>query len=143
MNLYFTLASYAVAAASGFAVAWQLQAGTISDIHLEAAHELMQQQADARDEAERRIAQVTAAQNSAQTRLRAVVADRERTDVVGSGLRDTTAALRAGNGDPATCVANAEALTVVFDDCQAAYADMAGQAQGWYIEAVKQNDAAQ
>ena len=42
MNLYFTLASYAVAAASGFAVAWQLQAGTISDIHLEAAHEFFQ-----------------------------------------------------------------------------------------------------
>ena len=143
MNLYFTLASYAVAAASGFAVAWQLQAGTISDIHLEAAHELMQQQADARDEAERRIAQVTAAQNSAQTRLRAVVADRGRADLVGNGLRLTTAeTVRTATENPAACADHAATLGIVFDQCAAAFVGMAETADRWAAESVMQHEAA-
>ena len=119
------------------------QSHVISNLKLESANERIARDRANRVDAERRIATNHAAELQAQDAIRVAVVDRERTDVVGSGLRDTTAALRAGNGDPATCVANAEALTVVFDDCQAAYADMAGQAQGWYIEAVKQHDAAQ
>lgn len=143
MNLYFTLASYAVAAASGFAVAWQLQAGTISDIHLEAAHELLQSQADARDEAERRIAQVTAAQNSAQTRLRAVVADRGRADLVGNGLRITTAeTVRTAAENPAACADHAATLGIVFDQCVQAYIDVATDADRWASQAIEQHEAA-
>ena len=143
MNLYFTLASYAAAAASGFSVAWQLQAGTISDIHLEAAHELMQQQADARDEAERRIAQVTAAQNSAQTRLRAVVADRGRADLVGNGLRLTTAeTVRTATENPAACADHAATLGIVFDQCSARLIEVATDADRWASEAIAQHEAA-
>lgn len=120
---------------------WQRH--VISNLKLEQKDERIARDRANRVDAERRIAAHRAAELQAQDAIRVAAADRERTDVVGSGLRDTTAALRAGNGDPATCVANAEALTVVFDDCQSAYADMAGQAQGWYIEAVKQHDAAQ
>lgn len=144
MNLYFTLASYAVAAASGFAVAWQLQAGTISDIRLEAAHELMQQQADALDEAEQRIAQVTAAQNSAQTRIRAVVADRGRADLVGNGLRITTAeTVRTAAENPAACADHAATLGVVFDQCSARLVEVATDADRWTSQAIEQHEAAQ
>ena len=143
MNLYFTLASYAVATASGFAVAWQLQAGTISDIHLEAAHELLQSQADARDEAERRIAQVTAAQNSAQTRLRAVVADRGRADLVGNGLRLTTAeTVRTAAENPAACPARAAAIADVFESCVGEYLYMAEKADRHAADAIEQHEAA-
>ena len=143
MNLYITLASYAVAAASGFAVAWQLQAGTISDIHLEAAHEIMQQQADARDEAERRIAQVTAAQNSAQTRLRGVATERSRADLVGNGLRITTAeTVRTAAENPAACADHAATLGIVFDQCSARLVEVAEDADRWSSAGIEQHEAA-
>ena len=143
MNLYFTLASYAVATASGFAVAWQLQAGTISDIHLEAAHELMQQQADARDEAERRIAQISAATAKAQSRLHAVAADRVRADAAGSGLRLSTAeAVRASADDPSACAIHARTLGVVFDQCSTRLIEVATDADRWASDAIGQHEAA-
>ncbi len=119
------------------------QSHVISNLKLEQKDERIARDRANRLQAEQRIATHRAAELQAQDAIRVAVVDRERTDAVGSGLRDTTAALRAGNGDPATCVANAETVTVVFDDCQSAYADMAATAQGWYIEAVKQHDAAQ
>ena len=141
MNL--TLISAAVAAAMGFGAAWQIQAGRMDSLKLEQKDARIERDRAARAQAERRVATQFTAATRAQSNLRAAAADRSRLDLVGSGLRDTTAAMRAGDSDAATCHRQVAALGVVLDECTARYTEVAGHAQDWLIEALKQHEAAQ
>ena len=144
MNLYFTLASYLVAASMGFGAAWKWQAANITEMQLEQAHETLTLEQDARDETERRIAQVTAAQNNATARLRVVADDRGRADLIGDGLRLTTAeTVRAAGENTAACAERINTLGIVFDQCAERLIEVAEAADRWHSEAVKQNEAAQ
>jgi len=141
MNL--TLISASIAFAMGFGAAWQLQSGRMDSLKLEQKDARIERDRAARAQAERRVATQFTAATRAQSNLRAAAADRSRLDLVGSGLRDTTAAMRAGDSDAATCHRQVAALGVVLDECTARYTEVAGHAQDWLIEALKQHEAAQ
>lgn len=161
MNVYAGLSALAISAAMGASGTWWLQGlridvaqsslateterhkSDIETLKLEHANERIASQQAARVEAERRIATQRAADLKAQAASRTFVVDRDRIITLGSGLRDTTAAMRATDEGGAACHQQVSALTVVFDQCVERYGVMAGHAQEWYIEAVKQNEAAQ
>lgn len=143
MNPYVTLASYIMAAAVGAGSMSVWKNLEIANIQLERKDERIASQRAARVEAERRVATQRAADLKAQAAVRTAVVDRVRLDALGSGLRDTTAAMRASPESGAACHRQVDTLTVVFDQCVERYGVMAGHAQDWYIEAVKQNEAAQ
>lgn len=144
MNLYLTLASYAIAASIGFGTAWKMQDATITQMNLEAAHEVIEAQLEARDATEQRVAAVAKAEVNAQTRIRVVATERSSADSLGDGLRVTTAeTVRASSEDSAACAVHAATLGVVFDACAKELIDVSGKADEWVSEAIKQNEAAQ
>ena len=115
-----TIIAGAVAAVVGFGLAWQLQAGNITQIELDAANDRIALQRTARQNAERYVAQVATAQANATTRgvvLRAAAAS---ASYVGDGLRIKTAdAVRSAASDPAASADAAAALGAVFNQCSA------------------------
>lgn len=145
MNL--TLIAYATAAAltfgTGFGTCAVWKNVQISKIQLEQANERITSQRAARAEAEQRIATQRAAEVKAQSEIRAVVVDRADLGLLGSGLRNATAAVRADHESGTTCDQQVKTLTVISDQCSERYESVAADAQEWYIEAVKQNQAAQ
>jgi len=144
MNLYFTIATYAIAASMGFGAAWRWQAANITELELQHAHESLALELNARDEAERQIAQIAAAQAKAQISVRRTATERTAADVAGAGLRITTAAtVQAASQDTATCPERARTLGVVFDQCAEALVEVAESADNWHREAITQHEAAQ
>ncbi len=144
MNLYFTLATYAIAASMGFGAAWRWQSANITALHLEHAEQTLSLELEARDETERHLAQIAAAQAKAQIYVRRTVAERTAADVAGAGLRITTAAtVQAASQDTATCPERARTLGVVFDQCAEALVEVAESADNWHREAITQHEAAQ
>ena len=110
--------SAAVSAVAGFGLAWQLQAGNISELELSHANERIAIQRAARKNIERITGQIATAQANATTRgivLRGAV---DRAAAAGSGLRVTTAsAVRTIANNPAASTDAAAALGSVFDSC--------------------------
>lgn len=148
MNI--TLIKYAVIVAAcfagGFGAAWKWQAANITQMELEAAHDLIESQADARDDAEGRIAAITATQNNTQTRLRTVSDDRSRADLVGNGLRITTAeAVRSSAEDATLCSDTAATLGELLNTVSAERRELAEKADKHVIDvkALKEREAAQ
>ena len=110
-----TLISGAVAAVVGFGLAWQLQAGNITQINLDAANDRIALQRTARTNTERYMQTVSAAQANATTRSVALRTAVDRTRDVGNGLRIKTAdAVRNAASDPAACSDTAATLGKLF-----------------------------
>ena len=110
-----TLISGAVAAVVGFGLAWQLQAGNITQINLDAANDRIALQRTARTNAERYATQLATAQANATTRNVALRAAAVSASNLGSGLRIKTAdAVRNAASDPAACSDTAATLGKLF-----------------------------
>ena len=113
MNL--TLLSVAAGIAAGFGLAWQLQAWSITQMELDHANERISLQRTARQNAERYVAQISAAQANATTRAVVLRAAADRTRDAGNGLRIKTAdAVRTAASDPAACSDTAATLGKLF-----------------------------
>jgi len=146
MNPYIILATLALAASTGFGVAWKWQAANITELELTYAEQQLTDSVDARDETERRIAAITAAQDNAQTRLRSVVDDRGRADLVGSGLRIATdEAVQASSEDAALCSDTAATLGELLTTVTQERRELSEKADRHVIDikALKEREAAQ
>ena len=130
-----TLISGAVAGAVGFGLAWQLQAGNITELELEHANSRIELQRAARTQAERHIEKVRVAQDKAQVRMAAVVADRKHLVDELDGLRNASeASLRTAASSLDACLASANAFSIVSTQCSERYSSLAGDAQGHVID---------
>ena len=87
-TLLTTAMAAAISGAAAFGLAWQLQAGNISEIQLEHAHERISQQRLARQAIERTTSAVIQAQNDAQARAVVLRRDADAARSAASGLRD-------------------------------------------------------
>ena len=104
MTLILSAIAAAVAGAVGFGLAWQLQAGNISEINLEHANERITIQRAARQTLERYQATLAEAQADAAKRNVRVRTDSDRAGNAGNGLRlASTATMRTAADDPSTC----------------------------------------
>lgn len=102
MNL--TLITTTIAAAAGFALAWNLQAHQITKQELTHANERITIQRAARQTLERYQATLAEAQADSAKRNVRVRTDSDRAGDSGNGLRLTsTAAVRTATDDPAAC----------------------------------------
>ena len=122
MNL--TLLTTAIAAAfagvAGFGLAWQLQAGNISEIQLEQANERIAIARANRVAAERATQAIAVAQNNAATRAVVIRRQSVATGNAGNGLRlSSTATLRTVEADPSTC----NSIIAAYDSVVAASSD--------------------
>ena len=89
---------------AGFALAWQLQAGNISEIKLGAANERIAIQRAARQTLERVTGQIAEAQTAARKRDVRVRTDSDRAGNAGNGLRlASTAAVRTSEDFTDAC----------------------------------------
>ena len=112
MNL--SIIAAAISAAAGFGLAWQLQAGNISEIQLGYANEREAVQHSIRTALEANQRQVAAAQTDAAKRNVRVRVDADGSRNAGLGLRiASTAAVRTANDDPSTCGAIIAAYSAV------------------------------
>jgi len=110
-----TLISGAVAGVVGFGLAWQLQAGNITQLELDNANERIAIQRTARQNAERHATQLATAQANATTRGVVLRAAAVSAADVGNGLRIKTAdAVRTAAIDPAACSDTAATLGKLF-----------------------------
>ena len=104
LALIIALVSAIVSGIAGFAMAWQLQAGNITEIRLHHANERMAIQRAARTTLERSMSQVAAAQAAAAKRSVRVRVDSDGSRNAGNGLRlASIAAVRSSEADPAAC----------------------------------------
>ena len=104
ISLLTTAIAAVVAGAAGFGLAWQLQAGNISEINLGAANERIAIQRAARQTLERATRQIEAAQAGAAKRNVRVRVDSDHTGNAAGGLRiASTATVRTAEADPSTC----------------------------------------
>jgi hypothetical protein len=93
LTLLTTAIAAAVAGAAGFGLAWQLQAGNISEINLERANERISIQRAARATIERTTGAVIAAQNAAASRAVVLRRDADAARTAADGLRDDLTAI--------------------------------------------------
>lgn len=137
--LYTHLAAAAVAAA----LAWQLQGARLGSELAEARLETTTQQlatSNAQRAADARVRQAERAMNTKYQGALNAARDREallRRDLdqllsVADGLREQSAdaARRLASAPPAAVLEYATAVNAVYDDCRAAYGDMAAKAAG-------------
>lgn len=119
----------------GLGVAWELQAGTISEIKLEHANERIAIQRANRTQAERHLAQISAAQARSTVRAIQLRTDAAAVGNAGNGLRISTAnSVRAVTTDPALCSDTAAAFAELFTDSSTAYAELAEKAERHTID---------
>ena len=80
--------------------------------------------------------------NAARTREALLRTELDRLHVVSDGLRDQAAdaARRLATASPAAVLEHALALNTVYDDCRAAYGDMAAKATGHSSDVVTHRD---
>ena len=133
MNL--TLIASLAASIAGFGLAWQLQAGNISELKLETANERIATARATRQTLERVTGQNATAQANATAsgiRLRADVASATS---VGNGLRVTTSsAVRTAAQDPSVCSDTAATLGELLDSVSAERRELAEKAQRHTID---------
>ncbi|MFG0787524.1 MULTISPECIES: hypothetical protein [Pseudomonadota] len=137
------LYTHVAAAAVSAALDWQFQGARLGAELAEARLETSTQQlatstAQRAADARARIAEQAmttkyqGALNAARDREALLRRDLDRLRVVSDGLREqsTDAARRLASAPPAAAIEYATALGVVFEDCRAAYGDMAAKAAG-------------
>jgi len=119
---YTILAAVIASGLSGFGLAWELQAGNISERELGHANDRISATIASRATIERITTTLTAAQNAATTRINnerrlAVIATATSSRVQASADR----ALRAAAASHESCLERAAALRTVFGSCAAEY----------------------
>ena len=140
MNI--TLISGAAAAVVGFGLAWQLQAGNITQIELDAANDRIAIQRTARTTLERHMQTVAAAEASSAVRVTRNRADAGRAGDSGLGLRIASAdTVRAANADTATCLASVAKYDQLLNEVVESGGRMAVEADGWENDALKLHSA--
>ena len=92
MNL--TIAASLIASAAGFALAWQLQSGNITQLELDHANERISIQRAARATIERTATAVIQAQNAAAGRVAVIKRESDANRTAADGLRDDLAITR-------------------------------------------------
>lgn len=125
MNL--TAISALLAGAIGFGAAWRIQSATITEMELSNAQQRIELQRAARQQIEKQVSRVEAAQASAVART--VVIRNDRTAVAAGlvGLRDTSAAaLRAAEASRDACIGAVQSFAVVSGQCSGVVEEMAG-----------------
>lgn len=145
MNMTLILSAIAAIAAGavGFGLAWQLQAGNITQLELDHANERITIQRAARQTFERYQAALTEAQADSAKRNVRVRTDADGAGNAGNGLRITsTATVRAAADDPATCnsiisaydavvAASEEFIREVARDADQCHSDIKLMADAW------------
>ena len=135
MSPTLTLIAASVSAALGFGSAWQLQAGNITKINLDAANERIAIQRAARTNAERQTAQLATAQSNAAGRAVVLRGHVRSAAIVGDGLRvKTVDAVRTANDDPTTCNAIVSAYGAVVDSSSRFIQDVSADADRCHID---------
>lgn len=120
LTLLTTAIAAAVAGAAGFGLAWQLQAGNISELNLEHANERISIQRTARATIERNMSQNATAQTDSAKRSVRVRVDSDGSRNAGNGLRLTsTATVRASEDFTDAC----RAIVAAYDSVVAASSD--------------------
>lgn len=113
-----TAIAAAFAGVAGFGLAWQLQAGNITQLELDHAQQRIEIARANRVAAERATSAVAVAQNNAAGRAVVLRRDADSSRNAGNGLRLTVAnTLRTSADDPSTSTHAATALGAVFDAC--------------------------
>ena len=137
-----TIISGAVAGIAGFGLAWQLQAGNITQLELDQSNERSSIQRTARTTLERHMQTVEAAETSAAVRVTRNRADAGRASDSGSGLRIASSdTVRAANADTATCLASVAKYDELLNEVVGAGGRMAVEADGWENSALKLHEA--
>lgn len=117
----------AIAFATGFGAAWQVQGGRITTLKLEQANERISQQRASRATYERYSAAVSKAQNDAQTRRSVISADSRRVGDVGNGLRITsTSAVRTAADNADACASIVAAYDTILEEGRGFIEEVAG-----------------
>ena len=130
----------AVAGASGSYFWQEARYGKqIADIHSTHALAFAQAQKDAHDTTIRLQAAKDAAVAAAKVRLSSLAADLARTRSAADGLRNdlSTASAALPDATPSTVIEYASALATVSAECGDAIVEMAGNAEGHRIDALK------
>jgi len=131
MNPYAILIALALAASAGFGAAWHWQDNRITQLELDHAQQQLTTEIDARDDADRQIAQVRTAQDNAAKRaadLAWVVAD-SRTEL--DRLRDILdATLQARSSTLEACTAHAATQSGLLNHCAGRLVDVSAKADG-------------
>jgi len=141
-GLNLTILASALAGVAGFGLAWQLRAGTIESMKLEAANERIAIQRAARTAIDRAAVQITRAQTESATRAVALRADADAARGELDGLRGATAdAVRTASANLEACTGQASALGVVFDQCTRQLQAVAADADEWSNQAVTLQNA--
>ena len=122
--------SVVIACATGFGAAWQIQAGRMDSLKLEAANERINQQRVARATSERYSAALAQAQNAAQARRTVIAASVDANGAGLIGLRHTADSVRSSATTDSARDAYADAVTELFDQCGQALVRVAGEADG-------------
>lgn len=142
----FTLLTTALAAVAsglaGAALAWRLQDGNITTLKLEQANERIAVARANRITLERVTLDLAKAQDKYAKSVEQSRLDRRVVDTTLDSLHDTIAAtVREAATSQAACNRQVASLAVVFDQCTTAVVDMAGHAQDWFVEAIKQHES--
>lgn len=126
LTLLASLISAACAGAAGFAIAWQIQAGVISDNLLEQANERIAIQRQSRAAFERYSATVATAQAEAASRAAVLARERDDTRSALERLRNTsTATVRAVADSPASCSAAVSTYDLIHAECASRLGEVA------------------
>lgn len=128
--------------AVGAGTAWTVQGRTIDTLKLETANERIATARANRIVVERATLKLAQAQQDYARDVDRARGDRRNADTVFDGLRDdTAAAVRDAGASAEACIDKVATLKVISDQCAGAVVDMATDAQDWYLEAVRQNNA--
>ena len=131
ITLLTTAIAAALAGAAGFGLAWQLQAGNISELELNHANERIAVQTSIATALEENTRQIAAAQAASTKRTVRIRADVRAAGDAGNGLRLTTATtLRAAAESTDTCPVATAAIAAVFDQCVGELQTLAERADG-------------
>jgi len=116
-TLLITAGSAAIASVAGFALAWELQAGNITQLELNHAQQRIEVARANRVTIERATQAVAVAQADAARRGRALRRERDSAAAAANRMRESgTAAVRAAYADAATCRAVVDAYAVIHTE---------------------------
>ena len=130
ITILIALCSAAAAGAAGFGSAWHIQGSRITQMELNHANAIIQQQRAARQSIDRALSQVSQAQNDAQARRVVIAAAVDRNGAGLIGLRNTAASVRASAITPDASAAYADTVSELFGRCSSELVRVAGSADG-------------
>jgi len=142
ITILIALCSAAAAGAAGFGSAWHIQGSRITQMELNHANAIIQQQRAARQSIDRALSQVSQAQNDAQARRVVIAADSRRAGDAGYGLRLTsTSAVRTATDNADACAAIVATYDAILEEGRGFIQEVAGAADQCFSDLKTVNDA--